>query len=45
MCIRDSINTSYSGYSSMDYRDRYYGMDWTGQYLDYRNKADKKYSV
>ena len=40
-----SINTSYSGYSSMDYRDRYYGMDWTGQYLDYRNKADKKYSV
>ena len=40
-----SINTSYSGYSSMDYRDRYYGRDWTGQYLDYRNKADKKYSV
>ena len=29
----------------MDYRDRYYGRDWTGQYLDYRNKADKKYSV
>ncbi|MDK4521780.1 TonB-dependent receptor domain-containing protein [Fusobacterium necrophorum] len=40
-----SVNASYSGYSSMDYRDRYHGMDWTGQYLDYRNRADKKYSV
>lgn len=40
-----SIQTSYSEYSSMDYRDRAYGTDFSGKNFDYRNSKDKSESI
>ena len=40
-----SIQTSYSGYSSMDYRDRAYGTDFSGKNFDYRNSKDRSESI
>lgn len=40
-----SVSASYSGYASMEYRDRGHGKTWSGESFDYRNKKDKKYSL
>lgn len=33
-----SVSASYSGYASMEYRDRGHGKTWSGESFDYRNK-------
>lgn len=37
-----SLQASYSGYSSMDWRDRAHGIDMSGKTFDYRHKKDRK---
>ena len=40
-----SVAASYSKYSTMEYRERGYGIDFSGNSYDYRNRKDKKESI
>lgn len=40
-----SMSAAYSAYSSMEYRNRSYGTDYTGKSFDYRKKEDENYSI